>query len=202
MPPIVIDEEWLKKIKTEMPEPFLEKTERYKAMYSLSEYDAITIASDVNYGLLLDTAMKHGADAKTVANMLLGFISHIVNERAMETAQIPFDGKSLAELSILVCKNEISYTAAGKVIEIMFDTNLSPQEIVENNNLGQISDETALEKTAKAVIEKNTKSVCDYKKGKMNALGYLVGQCMKETKGKANPALVKKMLEKLVEEME
>ncbi|MBQ8541753.1 MAG: Asp-tRNA(Asn)/Glu-tRNA(Gln) amidotransferase subunit GatB [Clostridia bacterium] len=202
LPPIVIDEEWLKKIKTEMPEPFLEKTERYKAMYSLSEYDAITIASDVNYGLLLDTAMKHGADAKTVANMLLGFISHIVNERAMETAQIPFDGKSLAELSILVCKNEISYTAAGKVIEIMFDTNLSPQEIVENNNLGQISDETALEKTAKAVIEKNTKSVCDYKKGKMNALGYLVGQCMKETKGKANPALVKKMLEKLLEEME
>ena len=200
LPLTVIDNEWLNTIKSEMPEPFLKKAERYQTVYSLSEYQSGSIAADVKFSTLFDKAAEQGADAKMVANMLLGFVSRIVNERGMETAEIPFDGKYLAELSDLVCKNEISYTVAGTVIEIMFDTNLSPREIVEKESLGQISDKAMLEKTALTVIGKNEKSVSDYKKGKVNAIGYLVGQCMRETGGKANPALVKAILEKILEE--
>ena len=123
----------------------------------------------------------------------------IVNEKEMETSNVPFNGESLAELSALISKNEISYTAAGVVIEQMFESKLSPSEIVLLKGLGQISDKAFLEETARKVISENEKSVSDYKKGKTNALGYLVGQCMRKTGGKANPALVKAILEKILE---
>lgn len=199
LPAIVIDDEWLRTIKQEMPESFPEKVKRYENGYNLSKYDATTVASDVKLSSLLDEAVNCGADAKQVTNLLLSFVMRIVNEKEIETSLVPFNGERLAELSALLSNNEISYTAAGVVVEQMFESTLSPSEIVSKKGLGQISDKASLEEAARKVISENEKSVSDYKKGKTNALGYLVGQCMKQTGGKANPALVKTILEKLLE---
>ncbi len=199
LPAIVVDDEWLQKIKQEMPESFLNKVKRYENDFRLSKYDATTVASDVKLSSLLDEAVGCGADAKQATNLLLSFVMRIVNEKEMETSNVPFNGEILAELSALISNNEISYTAAGVVIEQMFESKLSPSEIVLLKGLGQISDKAFLEETARKVISENEKSVSDYKKGKTNALGYLVGQCMRKTGGKANPALVKAILEKLLE---
>ncbi len=196
LPAIEISDAMLSRVKENMPELFIKKVERFAKEYHLSEYDAKTVAENTEFAKLLDDAAKSGADCKKCVNLILGDISRIVNERGLD---IPFTGERLAELVKMIEKGEVSYTAAGRIIEAMFDENKAPVVIAEERNLLQTSDKEEIEWVAKKVIEENEKSVTDYRKGKKNAIGYLVGRCMRETGGKANPALVNEMLIKLLE---
>jgi len=112
----------------------------------------------------------------------------------MEAEDIPFPAEYLAKLVKLVDQGTISTTIAKKVLEIMFEQKKDPQEIVREEGLEVVSDEKALAEVVKKVISNNTKLVEDYKKGKDKVFGFLVGQAMKETKGKANPRLLNKIL--------
>ncbi len=199
LPPIEISDEMLGEITREMPELFWEKAERYQRDYGLSEYDAKSIATDITYARLLDAAVKTGADAKLCANLILGDVSRMVNARAIESDEIPFDGERLAQLAELIEKKQISYTAAGKVVEIMFEDDKPPYDIVKEKNLLQISGVQELGEIVKKVIAENEKSVADYRKGKTNAMGYLVGRCMKMSGGKANPNVVSELLKSFLE---
>ena len=120
-------------------------------------------------------------------------ISRILNEREMEPSEIKFSAQDLAELIELIEKGTISSAIAKKVLDKMFEETKKPEEIIKENGWIQISDEGAIKEVVLKIIEANPQSVADYKAGKDRALGFLVGQAMKETKGKANPQMLNQM---------
>jgi aspartyl-tRNA(Asn)/glutamyl-tRNA(Gln) amidotransferase subunit B len=122
----------------------------------------------------------------------------LMNEKGMEVEQIKFRPEQLAGMLSMIDKGTISGKIAKEVFRDMFETGKDPEAIVKEKGLVQISDESELEKIAQKVIEENPKSVQDYKNGKEKAMGFLVGQMMKETKGKANPQMVNDILKKLL----
>jgi aspartyl-tRNA(Asn)/glutamyl-tRNA(Gln) amidotransferase subunit B len=126
-------------------------------------------------------------------------ISKFLNEKELESDQIPFSAEELGNLIILIDKGTISTSIAKKVLEVLFEAPEDPMKIVEKNGWLQISDEGAIKEVVLKIIEQNQQSVTDYKAGKKQALGYLVGQAMKETKGKANPGMLNTMF---MEELE
>ena len=120
-------------------------------------------------------------------------IARIVNEREEEPDSIKFTGKELGELVSLIDKGTISSAIAKKVLEELFIEVKMPSKIIEEKGWVQISDEGAIKEVVLKILENNPQSVADFKAGKDKALGFLVGQAMKETKGKANPQLLNKM---------
>lgn len=196
LPPIEVDEVWLKEIKEKMPELFYEKALRFKKDYHLGDYEAKTIAENKAMAEFFDDAVAHGGNAELCAKLILGDISRLMNERG---TVVPFSGHGLGKLAELLETEKISYTAAGKIIELMFESDKDPCVIARENNLLQQSDEDALMKVVMKVVEENEKSVSDYKKGKKNALGFLVGRCMRETGGSGNPHIINELLTKILE---
>ena len=120
-------------------------------------------------------------------------IARILNEKELEPSEIPFTAEELGELVVLIDKGTISSAIAKKVLDELFVNPKSPQKIVEEKGWIQISDEGAIKEVVLKVLENNQQSVADFKAGKDKALGFLVGQAMKETKGKANPQMLNKM---------
>lgn len=120
-------------------------------------------------------------------------ISRILNERELEPSDIRFSGTDLSELIELIEKGTISSAIAKKVLDKMFDETKKPEDIIKENGWIQISDEGAIKEVVIKILEANPQSVADYKAGKEKALGFLVGQAMKETKGKANPQMLNQM---------
>ena len=128
-----------------------------------------------------------------MANWILSDISRIINEKEMEPDQIPFGSTELAKVVELIEKGTISSAIAKKVITELFENPRDPEVIIKENGWIQISDEGAIKEVVLKVIAANPQSVADYKGGKDKAIGFLVGQAMKETKGKANPGMLNKM---------
>ena len=132
-------------------------------------------------------------NAKAVANWLLSDVSRILNEKEMEPDQIPFTAENLAQMITLIDKGTISSAIAKKVLEELFENPKNPEEIIKEKGWIQISDEGAIKEVVTKILEANPQSIIDFKAGKDRALGFLVGQAMKETKGKANPQMLNKM---------
>ena len=120
-------------------------------------------------------------------------ISRILNENEMDATQIPFNAEQLAKLVMLIDKGTISSSIGKKVVEELFENPREPEVIIKEKGWIQISDEGAIKEVVLKIIEANPQSVADFKAGKDRALGFLVGQAMKETKGKANPQMLNKM---------
>ena len=132
-------------------------------------------------------------DYKLVCNWLTSDILRILNENELEADQIPFSGKDLAELIELINKGTISSKIAKDVLEEMFENQKSPIDIIKEHGWLQISDEGEIKNVVLEVLQANQQSIADYKAGKDRALGFLVGQAMKKTQGKANPQMLNKM---------
>lgn len=198
--PIIIDDEWVEGIKKTMVELPIQKQQRYVNEFNLPEYDAKILTSSRTLAELFEKAIESGVKPKAVSNLFMGDLLRILKEREIEPEDIPFPADYIANLINLVDKGIISGNIASKVLGIMFDEEKDPQIIVKEKGMIQISDESELESIVKKVIDDNPKSVEDYKNGKGKAIGFLVGQTMKATKGKANPKLVNKMLKELLEE--
>ena len=142
---------------------------------------------------LFEGAEKICGNAKACANWILSDISRILNEKEMEPDEIPFTEIELAKTIELIDKGTISSAIAKKVVTELFENPEDPQKIIEKNGWIQISDEGAIKEVVLKILEANPQSIADYKGGKEKALGFLVGQAMKETKGKANPGMLNKM---------
>ena len=146
---------------------------------------------------LFEEAEKICGNAKAVANWILSDISRILNEEELEPENIPFTGKELAQLVKLIDKGTISSAIGKKVLEELFtyskENMKMPEEIIKEKGWIQISDEGAIKEVVMQILEANPQSIADYKAGKDRALGFLVGQAMKQTKGKANPQMLNKM---------
>lgn len=192
--PIVISRDWVQKVKSELPELPNERMKRYVNDYNLPEYDAGIITSSKHLADFFDEAVNNTSSAKAVSNWVMGDLLRILKDRDLEPDQIPFPGKYLSKLIDLIENGTISGTIAKKVFEQMFDENKDPEVIVKEKGLIQISDEGQLREIIKQILANNPQSVNDYKSGKDKAFGFLVGQAMKETKGKANPQVINKLL--------
>lgn len=198
---IVLNEEKLKELKDSIPELPNKKKVRYIKEMGLPEADAVLLAetkekSDFFESILAAAPIK----AKNAANWVLGDISRLMNEQNKSINDLNLDPKQIAEIIALIEGNKISSSAGKQVFDEMMKTGKKPAEIVKEKGLEQVSDTSALQAIVDGVVANNQKSITDYKNGKTNALGFLVGQCMKASKGKGNPALMKEMLSKYLED--
>jgi aspartyl-tRNA(Asn)/glutamyl-tRNA(Gln) amidotransferase subunit B len=191
---IRLDDEWKAKVRASIPELPDARKARYIKEYGLSSYDADVLTSSMKLADLFEDSLKYTTDAKASANWIMGDLLGYLNANDLEIENVPLTGQGLGEMIQLIEKGTISNKIAKTVFKSMIETGKSPKQIVEEQGLVQISDEGAILAIVDAVIAANPQSVADYRGGKDKALGFLVGQIMKETKGKANPGLVNKLL--------
>ncbi|MGM9552311.1 MAG: Asp-tRNA(Asn)/Glu-tRNA(Gln) amidotransferase subunit GatB [Clostridia bacterium] len=198
IPYIYIGQDFIDEIRKNMPELPDEKVKTYVKEFGLSKTDSENIVKIKNFTVLLEEAVELGTSAKVVANWLLGEISKLLNKSGMDAEKIPFSGKDLADLQSLIDTGRITQTMAKDIVEVMFNTGRTIENIVKGNNFIVIEDENEIRKLAEDVITSNKKSVTDYKNGKKNAFGYLIGQCMKKSGNRADVGMIKKLLEELL----
>ncbi|MFH1848235.1 MAG: Asp-tRNA(Asn)/Glu-tRNA(Gln) amidotransferase subunit GatB [Candidatus Omnitrophota bacterium] len=194
--PFVADKEMIEEIRKSIPEMPDAKRERFKGDYNLSDYDADTITRDRRLSCFFEDAVSACDDPKQAANWILGDISKELNDRGISIDKSPVTPRGLADIIVMIKKGTISGKIAKDVLRQAMDSGKSPEEIVKEKGLVQISDESALEKAVDKAIASNKKSAEDYRSGKESALMFLMGQVMKETKGKANPKLVNEILKR------
>ncbi len=190
---IKLSEEYIQNIKNNLPELPESRKARYMSELGLSEKDSNLLTASKHLSNMFEKASEICGNHKLVANWLLSDISRILNEKEIEADQIPFTAEQLAKMIILIEKGTISSAIAKKVVEELFENPKEPEEIIKEKGWIQISDEGAIKEVVLKIIESNPQSVADFKAGKDKAVGFLVGQAMKETKGKANPQMLNKM---------
>ena len=195
---IKLSEEYIQNIKDNLPELPESRFKRYIEEYQMSKKDAEIIVSSKYLSDLYEKASEICKNRKAVSNWIISDISRILNEKEMEPSNIPFTAENLANLILIIDKGMISSSIAKKVLEEMFESAKDPEEIVKEKGLVQISDESEIKRIVVEIMKANEQSVADYKAGKEKALGFLVGQAMKQTKGKANPQMLNKLF---IEEM-
>ena len=190
---IRLSDEYIENIKKDLPELPESRIERYLNEYKMSEKDAKTLVSSKFLSDLFEETTEICKNPKAVYNWINSDISRILNEKELEPTEIPFTAKHLAELISIIDKGTISSSIGKKVLEELFENPRSPETIVKEKGWIQISDEGEIKKIVLEIIKSNPNSVADYKGGKDKALGFLVGQAMKQSKGKANPQMLNKL---------
>ena len=190
---INISDEMIEDIRKSLPEMPESRRERYVKELGLPEYDSNILTSSKYLSDLFENATKVCNNPKAVSNWIMTDITRILNEEEKEPNEIPFTAEQLGELVTLIDKGTISSKIAKQVLEELFKNPKSPQDIIKEKGWIQISDESAIKEVVLKILEANPQSIVDYKAGRDRALGYLVGQAMKETKGKANPQMLNKM---------
>jgi len=194
LPPIITSDETIEKYRQELPELPDARRARLEKDYGLSDYDAGIITSSRAMAEYFDAVVATGADAKLAANWMMGDLAKQLNEESLDITQSPVDAQRLGAMIKLIMANTISGKIAKKVFKEMWTNSDDPEKIVKDKGLVQITDVSAIEGVVDEVIAKNPKAVEEYKGGKKKAIGALVGQVMKATKGKANPQMVNKLL--------
>jgi len=196
LPLFSISEPEIKKIKDMLPELPDKQKKRFIKDYGLSDYDAGVLTSDKKLADYFEETNDILKNPKVVANWLTGPVFKELNRRNLDINSLGITPQGLSGLIKLVLDGKINITAAKeKVLPLMVESSKSAVALVEEEGLVQISDSKELERAVLKVIKENQKSVMDYAKGKENVIMFLVGQVMRQTKGKANPQMVKKILE-------
>lgn len=194
LPPVTIKEELINKIKKTLPELALEKAKRFSQEYKLNEKDIDILISSKEIADYFETVVSLGSEPKEASNWITVELLRVMKQ----TEVIPVKAEQLAGLIKLVDKGTISRSAAKEVFDELVSSDKDPEEIVKKRGLSQISSSDQLEEIIDSVLNQNSQAVEDYKNGKGKAIGFLIGQIMKETKGKANPNIAREiLLEKL-----
>jgi len=197
--PIILSDEYIESIRKSLPELPESRKKRYLEDYGLSLKAANIVTSSKYYSNLFEEAIQICHNPKSVGNWIMSDIARVLNEKEQEPEEIPFTGEELGELVKLIDDGKISSAIAKKVLEEMFENPKPPTKIVEEKGWIQISDEGAIKEVVIKVLDSNPQSIADFKAGKEKALGFLVGQAMKETKGKANPQLLNKLFKEEID---
>lgn len=192
--PIVTSEEEIEAYRKGLPELPDARRERYMEAFGLSAYDAGILTASRALAEYFEACLADGADAKGAANWIMGDLAKNLNAEGKTIEQSPVEASRLAQMLKLIEKGTISSKIAKKVFAEMWTSSDAPEKIVEDKGLVQITDTKAIEAIVDAVIAANPKPVADYKSGNKKAVGALVGQVMKQSKGKANPQLVNQLL--------
>lgn len=192
--PFTVSEEYIEDIRKTLPELPDERRERYIANFGLPSTDAQYMTNDKDTSDYFEKVVAAGADPKASVNWIMGEFASQLSNAGIEIAKAPVTPENLAKLLALIAKGTISGKIAKKVFAEMWKDGADPEEIVKAQGLVQISDTGALKELVVKVIANNPKAVEDFKAGKKKAVGALVGQIMKETKGKANPKVINELL--------
>ena len=190
---IRISDEYVQKISKTLPEMPEKRKARYIEELGLPEYDANILTSSKHLSDLFERANNVCNNPKAVSNWIMSDIIKILNEEGIEADKLPFSAEQLGKLINLIDKKTISTSIAKTVLEEMTVNQKDPEEIIKEKGLIQISDEGAIKEIVLKILEENPQSIADYKAGRDRALGFLVGQAMKQTKGKANPQMLNTM---------
>ena len=195
--PLKISREWVQEIKDKMPELPQAKRERYMSL-GLSEYDASVIVEQMGLALFFDEVLKTGVSAKIAVNFIMGEIAAYLKEEHIEITDTKLSPENLAELITLIEKNTISNNIGKQIIIDMMKDGEKASTIVEKRGLSQISDEGAIKEICQKVVDANPDQAEKYRAGKVQLLGFFVGQVMKETKGRANPKAVNDLMKEIL----
>jgi len=192
--PLEVDENWVNEIRDALPELPELKKQRFITEYGLPEYDAGVLTDSRALAAIFEECVEEYNDPKTISNWIMGDFLRLVKEAGIGVDKSNLTGKLLARMLSLQEEGVISSRIAKTIFEEMFKTGRDPEKIVEEKGLRQISNQDELEGIINRIISENPAAVEDLKNGKGKAIGFLVGQVMKETRGKANPGLVNKLL--------
>lgn len=205
LPPLVVSEQWISRVKSELPELPDAKAQRFVAEFGLPDYDAKVITSTKPLAAFYEKAVAKSAgeaargaqalpsgaaEPKLVSNWLMTEVLRMLKEADKEIEDCPFPAEHLGELVALIKTGEISSKIAKTVFEEMWSSGTEPARIVREKGLVQVSDPSAIEAAVRKVLQSNPKQLAEFRSGKEKLFGFFVGQTMKETQGKANPAML------------
>lgn len=199
--PVQIDDAWIAEVKAREPEMRDAKLARYQRELGLPEYDAKILTGDKHFADLFEATTALCGKPKKVSNWIMVETIRLLKENGMDADEIAFSPVNLAKLIDLADSGSITSTVAKEVFEKIFREDIDPEQYVKEHGLATINDEGALRAVVEQVLAENPKSVEDYRNGKEKAIGFLVGQTMRQMKGKANPGIVNELLQKLLREM-
>ena len=197
--PLEVSDEFVNKLKSEIPELPDDKKKRFINEFKLSAYEATILVSDIEIAKYFEEVvakMGKNKDMKLAVNWITGELFAVLNSKNLEITQSPVSAKNLAILVNLIKNGTISGKIAKTVFELMLKNDEDPQKIVEEKGLKQQSDPEALEELIDKIINNNREKAIEYKQGKEKLFGFFVGQAMKASGGKANPQLINEILKK------
>ncbi len=196
--PVVISDEWIAEVKAKQPEMRTEKMERYQKEFGLPKYDAEILTGDKNFADLFEAATALCNKPKKVSNWIMVETIRLMKENEVDADELTFSPINLAKLVNLADAGSITSTVAKEVFELVFKEDIDPEAYVKEHGLATVNDEGELRAVVEKVIAENPQSVEDYRNGKEKAIGFLVGQTMRQMKGKANPSMVNELLKELL----
>ncbi len=196
--PVFIDDAWIAEVKAREPEMRDAKLARYQSEFGLPEYDAKILTGDKHFADLFEAATALCGKPKKVSNWIMVETIRLLKENGKDADEIAFSPVNLAKLIDLADSGSITGTVAKEVFERVFQEDIDPEAYVKEHGLVTVKDEGALRAVVKQVLAENPKSVEDYRNGKEKAIGFLVGQTMRQMKGKADPGIVNKLLKELL----
>ncbi|MEK9874461.1 MAG: Asp-tRNA(Asn)/Glu-tRNA(Gln) amidotransferase GatCAB subunit B, partial [Pelagibacteraceae bacterium] len=201
--PLEVSDEFIEKIKSEIPELPDDKKKRFIDEFKISDYEATILVSDIEIAKYFEEVIANisdNSDIKLAVNWITGELFALLNDKGLEISQSPISAKNLAKLINLIKDGTISGKIAKSIFEDMVNGDLDPQKIVEEKGLKQESDPKALEVLIEKIINENREKAIEYKQGKEKLFGFFVGQVMKNSGGKANPQIVNEILKKKLQE--
>lgn len=200
---IVLEQSTVDELKANLPELPGAKIKRYMQQYSLPHFDSNLLTETMSTDRFFEACVAlQVCQPKTVANWLLGDVTRILHEKNIEISETALTPEKLTEMVALIDKGVISNTAGKTVLEEIVFSDKQPKEVVEEKGLAQVSDSSVLEELAKQILAANPKTITDYKNGKTNVIGFLVGQCMRQSKGQGNPAILQELILKMIQQSE
>ena len=194
VPHLEISDEWVEEVRQSIPELPAARRVRYVEELGLPEYDAMVLTLSRDMSDFFNATLEEGADAKQASNWLMGEVSAYLNSEKMELLETKLTPNNLAGMINLIADGTISSKIAKKVFKELIENGGDAKEVVEAKGLVQLSDPAQLLPVINEILDNNEQSIEDFKNGKGRAVGFLVGQIMKATKGKANPGVVNKLL--------
>ena len=194
IPPVEIDDEWYNAAKNSMPEMAKEKKARYIAEFGLPEYDAAMITNQKALADFFEATNGICHKPKDVSNWIMGDLMRLMKDEAVEARDVRIKPEELAKLIELVDKGTLNRKKAREVFAVVFKEEIDIDKYIKDHNLEQVSDDSVVIDAVKKVFAANPQSLEDYKAGKVKAAGYLVGQTMRELRGKADPSVVNRVI--------
>ena len=198
--PVVLTEDFIKSVKDLMPELSEEKEKRFIKEYKLSDYDANVLSVDPNLSNFFEEVVVRSKNPKLASNWIMGELSAFLNKENLSILETKVDSINLGNLLSRIEDSTISGKIAKEIFEEMWNSKKSPDEIIEEKGLKQVTDSSEIEKVINQVLEQNQSQLEQYKSGKVKLFGFFVGQVMKASRGKANPEQVNKLLEERLKE--
>jgi len=198
--PVILDEDFIKSVKDLMPELSEEKEKRFIKEYKLSDYDANVLSVDPNLSNFFEEVVVRSRNPKLSANWIMGELSAFLNKDNLSILETKVDSINLGNLLSRIEDSTISGKIAKEVFEEMWNSKKSPDEIIQEKGLKQVTDSSEIKQIINQVLEQNQSQLEQYKSGKVKLFGFFVGQVMKASGGKANPEQVNRLLEKRLKE--